>query len=286
MRILLAIASGVMIAGSAPTMAAQVSGAPRAPADSVRLNRPLFVRSDLYILGMFSAATVGMFPLDKHLASLVRDEDLVANRDLKRASSVIRFFGGPGPFIIGGGMYVVGRYAHVARVAELAVHGTEGIVVGLAVSGVLKDALGRGRPYVSVDTNPRSFGFLRGFRGTDFSSFPSGHTTAAFAAAAAVSAETSEWWPRSRWIIGSIVYGGATLVGLSRMYDDKHWASDVVMGAAIGVFSGIKTVRFNHTHAGNRIDRWLLGGAAESAHLLPSVGGDGRSLGLAANLTW
>jgi membrane-associated phospholipid phosphatase len=284
MRILLAIASGVVIAGSAPTLAAQSPSAP-APPDSVRLNRPLFVRSDLYILGMFGAATVGMFPLDKHLASLVRDEDLITNKNLSRVSSTFRFFGGPGPFIIGGGMYVAGRYAHVARAAELAVHGTEGVVVGLAVAGALKEALGRARPYVSVDTNPRSFGFLRGFKGTDFSSFPSGHTTAAFAAAAAVSAETSEWWPRSRWIIGPIVYGGATLVGVSRMYDDKHWASDIVMGAAIGVFSGLKTVRFNHTHAGNRIDRWLLGDSSDAAHVRFQVLPDG-GVGIAASMPW
>jgi membrane-associated phospholipid phosphatase len=55
------------------------------------------------------------------------------------------------------------------------------------------------------------------------------------------------------------MYGGATAVGLSRMYDDQHWASDVLMGAAIGTFAGLKTVRFNHTHVGNELDRILLG---------------------------
>jgi membrane-associated phospholipid phosphatase len=101
-----------------------------------------------------------------------------------------------------------------------------------------------------------------------------------------VSTETSEWWPRTRWIFGPVLYGGATLVGLSRIYDDKHWASDVIMGAAVGTFAGLKTVRFNHTHEGNRIDRWLLGGSAESAHLRLSVGGVNRSVGVVANLTW
>ena len=55
------------------------------------------------------------------------------------------------------------------------------------------------------------------------------------------------------------MYGGATLVGLSRMYNNAHWASDVALGAAIGTFSGIKVVRYSHGHSNNIIDRTLLG---------------------------
>jgi len=69
---------------------------------------------------------------------------------------------------------------------------------------------------------------------------PSGHATDGFVAAAAVTAETGRWWPRSTRIVGPLMYGGATMVGLSRMYHNKHWASDVVLGAAIGTFSGRK----------------------------------------------
>jgi membrane-associated phospholipid phosphatase len=253
------------------------------PADTARLKKPLFVTSDLYILGMFSAATIAMFPIDKHLTSVLRDEDLVANRGLRRAASTFRFFGGPGPYLIGSGLYVIGRVGHVHRAAELALHGTEAVVVAQGVSGVMKLTLGRARPYTSADTNPRNFGFGRGLKGGAYQSFPSGHSTAAFAVAAAVSTETSAWWPHTRWIFGPILYGGATLVGLSRIYDDKHWASDVVMGAAVGTFTGLKTVRFNHTHEGNRIDRWLLGKSAASSFRLF---GDGRSLGFAAHYAW
>src|SRR5436190_5047875 len=142
------------------TVVTSVAGAQTAPAtDSVRADLRLFKRSDLYILGMFTAATIGMFPLDRHLASVVRDEDLVTNRDLKRAATAFRFFGGSGPYIIGASMYVVGRVTHVPRMAELGVHGTEAVVVGIATSGVLKVILGRARPYFSADTNPRNFGF-------------------------------------------------------------------------------------------------------------------------------
>lgn len=231
-------------------------------------DQQLFHRSDLYVAGAFVVGTITLFPLDRHLAEVIRDEDIRENRDLKRLSQTARFFGGPGPLIIGPAMYIVGRYGHVPRLAELAVHGTEAVVVGATLAIAIKLVAGRTRPYVSSDTNPHDFGLGRGLNDDDHKAFPSGHATAAFSAAAAVVAETREWWPKSTWYIAPIMYGGATVVGLSRMYDDKHWASDVLMGAAIGTFAGLKTVRFNHTHAGNKLDRILLG-----ARLVPTQNG-------------
>ena len=60
------------------------------------------------------------------------------------------------------------------------------------------------------------------------------------------------------WVVGPLMYAGATAVGLSRMYHNKHWASDVVIGAAIGTFSGRKVVQYAHGHPGNLIDRVIL----------------------------
>jgi membrane-associated phospholipid phosphatase len=238
----------------------------------------LFHRGDLYTAALFTAATIGMFPLDRHMASVFRDEDLVTNQKLNETAKAFRFFGGSGPYLIGGSMYVVGRLAHVPRAADLGLHGTEALLVGATMAGVLKAALGRERPYASADTNPRNFKFGRGLKGGEWMSFPSGHSTTAFAAAAAVSTETAVWWPKTKWIIGPILYGGATLVGLSRIYHDRHWASDVVMGAAVGTFAGQKTVRFNKTHAGNRLDRWFLGKANVMAHLSVTQSVDGSPM--------
>lgn len=252
-------------------VSATASTGAQTAADSIRRNRPLFVKTDLYILGMFSAAMIGMFPLDRRMASTLRDPRLVANRTLQDLSKGFRFFGAQGPYFIGAGMYVVGRVTGVRRAAALGLHGTEALLIGAGVSNVMKVVLGRERPYVSADTNPRNFGFMRGRKGRDYRSFPSGHSTAAFAAAAAVSTETAAWWPETRWIFGPILYGGATLVAVSRVYDDQHWASDVVMAAAVGTFAGLKTVRFNQTHEGNRIDRWLLGSEKEPPRLRLTV---------------
>src|SRR3954468_7261456 len=120
----------------------------QAPADTTRQHVPehLFVRSDLYILGMFVGGTVAMFPLDRHLASVLRDSSLLTNQTLERMSSDFRWFGGPGPYLIGSSLFVVGRLARVRRAAELGLHGTEAVVVGQVVSGGLKVLLGRARP--------------------------------------------------------------------------------------------------------------------------------------------
>jgi membrane-associated phospholipid phosphatase len=158
-------------------------------------------------------------------------------------------------------MYVAGRLSGNERLADLGWHGTEALIVGELVAVVIKGTAGRQRPYVEP-RNSNSYGLFRGFGGSDkFRSFPSGHSTSAFAAAAAVSSETSRWWPETRWIIGPILYTGAALTGVSRMYNNRHWASDVLIGAGIGTFAGLKVVRYHHTHPGNRLDKWLLSGS-------------------------
>ena len=270
---------GALLFGAAGApLAAQDASAPMR--DSIIPDSRLFHRGDAWLLVGFSAAAITLFQYDTRLATWFQSERF-DTPGLRRLEQTLDFTGGIGTIAIGGALYVVGRVADKPRVAHLALHTTEAIFVGLGSAGVIKGVLGRARPYVTADSNARDFGFLRGFKGSPWQSFPSGHTTASFAVAAAVTSETSEWWPRSRWIIGPLLFGGASVVGLSRMYDDKHWASDVVMGAAIGTFAGLKTVRFNHTRTGNRIDRWLLGDAIP--HVTPAPDG---ALSIGVGVRW
>ena len=69
--------------------------------------------------------------------------------------------------------------------------------------------------------------------GSANNSFPSGHTGTAFVAAEFLHQEYKD---QSVWIsVGG--YAMATLVGVSRVYNDRHWVSDVVAGAGIGILS-------------------------------------------------
>ncbi len=228
-------------------------------ADSAASSRPLFSGRDAIVAVGFAGLTVAMFPIDQHIAHRLVDPSTQENRFFHHAATGVELIASPGAYVIGGGLYAVGRLAGFGRVADLGLHGTEAVLVGDVVTGALKGLAGRSRPFVTADTNAADFSFGRGFTNPDRTSFPSGHTTTAFAAAAAVTAETGRWWPRSTWIVGPVMYGGATMVGLSRMYHNKHWASDVALGAAIGTFSGQKTVQFLHARPTNAIDRALLG---------------------------
>jgi len=231
--------------------------------------KTLFTSRDAWLAAGFAGLTVAMFPLDRHLAHSLRDSSLQANRFLSDISRGAETLVQPGAIIIGAGLYTVGRIGGWRDVADLGWHGTESIIVASAATTVLKGVLGRSRPYVTSDSNPHDFGFGRGFgKNGRYQSFPSGHTTAAFAVAAAVTSESRRWWPRGEWVVAPVMYGGATLVGLSRIYHDPHWASDVALGAAIGTFGGIKVVRYSHHHPDNFIDRVVL-----PMHVQPSTRG-------------
>lgn len=101
------------------------------------------------------------------------------------------------------------------------------IAAGLITPG-LKLLVGRSRPNhqsSSRDINP--------FSGA--SSFPSGHTTGAFAMAAVIDAALR---PKFGYWQTPLLFSAAALTGASRVYDQKHHPSDVVVGAAIGTAVG------------------------------------------------
>lgn len=103
---------------------------------------------------------------------------------------------------------------------------------GLATTA-LKWTIGRERPSTGFDSDH--------FDGLEFkdSSFPSGHTAVAFSIATSLSRDIKGPWD------DVALYGAASLTGLARMNDNKHWLSDVVAGAAVGIFAGKWATRNN-----------------------------------------
>ncbi|MEP6492008.1 MAG: phosphatase PAP2 family protein [bacterium] len=242
--------------------------APLLGAQATPPTRHLFTWNDAALAGGFAIATFAIRPLDLKAEAAMQRPDRQKNHTLRKAAVTLREIAVPGSLFIGTAMYAGGRLSHNERLAELGLFGTEALLVGEATGVVLKDFFGRARPFTDSVPNPDNWQLMRGFRTNErYRSFPSGHAVAGFAAAAAVTAETSVWWPRKTWIIAPMMYGGAALVGLSRMYDNRHWASDIIMGAAIGTFAGTKIVRYHRTHPDNRLDRWLLNASVSPSDL-------------------
>lgn len=66
-----------------------------------------------------------------------------------------------------------------------------------------------------------------------FNSFPSGHTATVFASAEFLKREYGQQYP---WL-GYTGYAVAAATGALRMYNNRHWLSDVVAGAGFGILS-------------------------------------------------
>lgn len=269
------IVEGMRVLRLAALLCLGASTAGAQAGDTINKSTPLFVPRDLLTIGAFSAATALAWPFDQHLARQIQQPRSQENRFLRTAATGFRWIGAPGSLGVAAGLYVIGRTGDNAHVEDIGLHATESILLASLVTGGIKIVAGRARPEVDVN-NPRDFQLFRGIQGSAFQSFPSGHTSSAFAFATTISSELARWQPGTRWTVGPVMYTGAALVGISRMYNNKHWASDVIAGAAIGTFVGTKVVRFHHSHPGNWLDRRFLtvGVSQSNAGLAPilSVG--------------
>ena len=104
----------------------------------------------------------------------------------------------------------------------------EALILTDTFTFVIKEAVGRGRPNTTSSKGTfSSFGFKR-----DYDAFPSMHTSSSFALASVLAA-TSE-----TVAMKTAYYSAATFVAFSRLYKNKHWASDVILGAALGELCG------------------------------------------------
>jgi len=161
------------------------------------------------------------------------------------------------PWIVGGtvavGAVTGGRSGLEKAVAVLA-----GAAAGSAANEVVNEAVGRARPIWGRGL--LSFDPLSGH-----ASFPSGHAAYTFAVAGGIDAVTRGWLP------AAAAYTVATATALSRVYDDKHWLSDIVVGSVLGA-----TV--SHFTA-TRVLRALEGGGSGDAGSGPDARAPGSPSG-------
>jgi membrane-associated phospholipid phosphatase len=151
------------------------------------------------------------------------------------------------------GLFVVGRVSHDSRFRAATYDLAEAAIVSSLYTTTLKSAVHRNRP----DTSDRL-------------SFPSGHTSSAFAMAAVFDAH---YGPK----VGLPAYAAAAAIGISRMESNKHHLSDVLAGATIGYLVGHSVANQNGVPSRGRERKFELTTATDA---------NGGGAGAGFSLSW
>jgi membrane-associated phospholipid phosphatase len=139
------------------------------------------------------------------------------------------------PFLAG--LYLSG--SKTSRHRHIALTGFKAFVLTAGATAVVKHLTHRHRPGDDNPPDPRKWDGPFPLT-LEYTAFPSGHTSTAFAIASVLAIGY-----RDKWWVGVSAYSIAGLVGISRLYDRKHWGSDVVAGAALGTFIGVTLSKVN-----------------------------------------
>lgn len=186
--------------------------------------RPLHWEKDDYlILGATAVGTGVLFLTDKHTATYFENQGEGVPNGVKDFGYN---FGKPlFNYGVTGGIYFYGLLTNNEKVRYTGVLMITSASVGGLIQQVLKTATGRARPSTGIGHDS-----FRPFDGSQaFSSFPSGHTVLAVTTFYAISKQfKNPWMKASCYLVGSIT-------PLSRLWDNKHWASDVFLSTVMSV---------------------------------------------------
>jgi len=226
-------------------------------ADSTNADKTFFTRRDLVLTGVALVGSAGVSVFDERIARWTRSPSVqggTSRHDLVKSLTVVNEV----PLTIGAvALYGIGRLSGSDVTAKVGLHATEALVLTVATSELIRGPLGRSRPRVSPD-DPYKFSFGGGF--TDFGkrSFPSLHSAVGFATASVLTGELNERHPGAVPYVAPVLYAAALVPGVTRMYLDQHWASDVVAGAFLGTLLGSRVVSYAYSHHPSKIERALL----------------------------
>jgi membrane-associated phospholipid phosphatase len=194
------------------------------------------------------------------------DEIFESNRQVKASHAISQAGSVYGLGAVATTFYLIGRTKNDYRMRETGLLSAEALINSTIAGATLKVISQRARPMAGVE---RSEFFDGG------SSFPSGHSTQAWAVAAVIASEY-----KHRPAVQIAAYGIASAVSVARFTGHKHYLSDVVAGSALGY--GIGKFVFNTRHRESvekedgAISKWPL--------ITPQFNRQARQYGVA--LTW
>lgn len=151
------------------------------------------------------------------------------------------------------GLFLVGRASHSSRFRAATYDVAQAAIVSTVYTTALKSSVQRNRP-----------------DGSDRLSFPSGHTSSAFAMASVFDAH---YGPK----VGIPAYAAAAAIGLSRIESNKHNLSDVLAGATLGYLVGRSVSKSNGLPDRGREPRFAI---------TPSTDANGTGVGAGFSYSW
>jgi len=199
----------------------------------------------------FSVIEGGLFFADEPVQRFAVD---LRNRNaaVVNVSKYVTRFGGAYETYVLASLGAYGFLFKNEKIKTTTLLATQAYITGGAMESLLKLISGRQRPSFydpnSLEAEPKFRGPFNS--GKDIygnrinSSFPSGHTTVAFAAATVFAMEY-----KNHPLIPILSYSAATLIGLSRITENVHWITDVVAGAALGYLTGRQVVNNYHRYS-------------------------------------
>ena len=181
-----------------------------APGHAIRWYEPLAVLGGIALTAS----------LDESVANHFRDHRSQTGQDLADAWAKV---GTVGVGVVTAGVLAGGLISQNSKVTHAGLR----LLFSAALAGAAAEGIkfvGRERPL----ENASAWDFDPGHADA---AFPSGHASLAFAMAASLSDDIQRTWAT----VG--LYGAATGVAAARVYQQEHWVSDVVGGAALGIVS-------------------------------------------------
>jgi membrane-associated phospholipid phosphatase len=200
-------------------------------------------KTDWLQASTIAGITVGFYHYDQKIQAWAQHK---RNDISNHAAQFAEPFGGDFSLAPAGVLYLYGFLLKNTQAKKAALLAIESVVVSGLFTASIKEISHRHRP-TSGDPYNR-------WDGPRFSSenqsFPSGHATAVFSTATIISSEY-----REKPLIVILSYGLATATALSRINDNKHWASDVIVGSVIGHFTAQALIR---RHSRNDVRTYLF----------------------------
>ena len=165
---------------------------------------------------LYSGGAYLIYRNDNHIRNWFQQKRTTGSNTIARFGNALPIAG----VVYMGGTYFLGN----EKKRHNAIIGLESAGSALVATEALKMMVHRHRPSSETERD----------------SFPSSHTAVAFSLATVISHEYGD-----HKFVTPLAYGMATVTGLSRLNDNRHWASDVLAGGVIGYYAAKTVIKLN-----------------------------------------